>query len=62
VLNAANEAAVSRFLENDLAFLDIARCCRAVLDSHDYEPRPTLERLVALDQWAREEVGRWTRT
>lgn len=62
VLNAANEAAVGRFLANDLAFLDIARCCRAVLDAHDYEPRPTLERLVALDAWARQEVSSWTRS
>lgn len=62
VLNAANEAAVGRFLARDLAFLDIARCCRAVLDSHDYEPRPTLERLIALDGWARQEVASWTRT
>ena len=62
VLNAANEAAVGRFLANDLAFLDIARCCRAVLDSHDYEPRPTLTGLLALDAWARQEVARWTRT
>jgi 1-deoxy-D-xylulose-5-phosphate reductoisomerase len=62
VLNAANEAAVGRFLANDLAFLDIARCCRAVLDSHDYESRPTLTRLMDLDRWARQEVLRWTRT
>jgi 1-deoxy-D-xylulose-5-phosphate reductoisomerase len=62
VLNAANEAAVGRFLANDLAFLDIARCCRAVLDSHDYEPNPTLGRLFVLDAWARQEVARWTRT
>lgn len=60
VLNAANEAAVGRFLANDLGFLDIARCCRAVLDAHDYEPRPTLQRLIALDAWARQEVSRWT--
>lgn len=62
VLNAANEAAVGRFLSGELAFLDIARCCRAVLSSHDYETRPTLERLLALDGWARQEVARWTRT
>ena len=62
VLNAANEAAVGRFLAGGLAFLNIARCCRAVLDSHDYEPRPTLERLKDLDTWARQEVARWTRT
>jgi len=59
VLNAANEAAVGRFLSVDLPFLDIARCCRAVLDAHDYEPAPTLERLLALDRWARLEVSRW---
>jgi len=62
VLNAANEAAVGRFLEGELPFRDIARCCRAVLDAHDYEPAPTLARLLALDRWARQEVGRWTRT
>jgi 1-deoxy-D-xylulose-5-phosphate reductoisomerase len=62
VLNAANEAAVDRFLAGGLAFLDIARCCRAVLDAHDYDSRPTLERLLALDRWARQEVARWTRT
>jgi 1-deoxy-D-xylulose-5-phosphate reductoisomerase len=61
VLNAANEAAVDRFLAGTLAFPDIARCCRAVLDSHDYDPAPALERLLALDRWARLEVSRWTR-
>lgn len=62
VLNAANEAAVGRFLAGEMAFLDIARCCRAVLSSHDYETRPAIERLMALDAWARQEVARWTRT
>ena len=60
VLNAANEAAVDRFLTGTLGFLDIARACRAVLDAHDYEPAPALGRLLALDRWARQEVGRWT--
>jgi 1-deoxy-D-xylulose-5-phosphate reductoisomerase len=62
VLNAANEAAVGRFLDGGLGFADIPRCCRAVLDCHDYDPAPTLERLLALDRWARQEVVRWTRT
>lgn len=62
VLNAANEVAVERFLAGELGFLDIARCCRAVLDAHDYEPTPALGRLLALDRWARQEVARWTRT
>src|SRR5262249_33897676 len=62
VLNAANEAAVERFLAGGLPFLDIARCCRAVLDAHNYDPRPTLDGLMSLDRWARQEVVRWTRT
>lgn len=62
VLNAANEAAVEHFLAGKLAFLDIPRCCQAVLENHCYEPRPSLERLLALDRWARQEVSRWTRT
>jgi 1-deoxy-D-xylulose-5-phosphate reductoisomerase len=62
VLNAANEAAVGRFLDGELPFLDIARCCRAVLDAHDYESRPTLARLQALDRWARQQAARWTTT
>lgn len=61
VLNAANEAAVNQFLAGQLPFLEIARCCRAVLDAHTYDPRPTLEGLLALDRWARQEVVRWTR-
>ena len=62
VLNAANEAAVDGFLKGELPFLDIARCCRAILEAHDHDNRPTLARLLALDRWARQEVGRWIRT
>lgn len=61
VLNAANETAVARFLDRDLAFLDIARCCRAVLDAHTYDPSPTLDGLLAADRTARQEAARWTR-
>ena len=62
VLNAANEAAVDGFLGRQMGFPDIARCCRAVLDAHDYDPAPTLAGLLAADRWARQEVARWTRT
>jgi len=62
VLNAANEAAVGQFLAGTLGFLEIARCCRDVLNSHDFESAPTLGRLLALDRWARQEVSGWTRT
>jgi 1-deoxy-D-xylulose-5-phosphate reductoisomerase len=60
VLNAANEAAVGRFLAGELSFLDIPRACRAALDHHHYSPTPTLEELAASDRWARQEIGRWT--
>jgi 1-deoxy-D-xylulose-5-phosphate reductoisomerase len=62
VLNAANEAAVGRFLAGTIRFPEIARCCRAVLDTHDYDPNPTLDGLLALDRWARMEAQRWTPT
>jgi 1-deoxy-D-xylulose-5-phosphate reductoisomerase len=60
VLNAANEAAVGRFLAGELSFLDIPRACRAALDHHHYSPAPTLAELAASDRRARQEVGRWT--
>jgi 1-deoxy-D-xylulose-5-phosphate reductoisomerase len=62
VLNAANEAAVGRFLAGRLRFLDIPNACRAVLHSHHYSPRPTLTELASLDRWARQEVARWSPT
>jgi 1-deoxy-D-xylulose-5-phosphate reductoisomerase len=59
VLNAANEAAVSRFLAGELAFLEIPRVCREVLANHEYDARPGLGELIAADRWARQEVARW---
>ena len=60
VLNAANEAAVSRFLAGELPFLDMSRVCRDVLANHNYSARPSLAELAAIDHWARQEVIRWT--
>ena len=60
VLNAANEAAVDRFLTGTLRFLDIPRVCRQILDAHSFSPTPSLDELLALDGWARQEVARWT--
>jgi 1-deoxy-D-xylulose-5-phosphate reductoisomerase len=59
VMNAAKEAAVEGFLEGQLAFDEIVPVCRAVLEHHDYNPRPTLDELMQLDAWARREVTRW---
>jgi 1-deoxy-D-xylulose-5-phosphate reductoisomerase len=59
VLNAANEAAVGRFLAGSLRFVEIVRVCREVLNAHEYRARPSLGELIAADRWAREEVERW---
>ena len=61
VLNAANEAAVSGFLEGKLAFTKIVPACRAVVEQHPFDPAPTLDALLQLDGWARQEVSRWMR-
>ncbi|QDT39661.1 1-deoxy-D-xylulose-5-phosphate reductoisomerase [Stratiformator vulcanicus] len=60
VFNAANEAAVERFLAGELKFTDISRACRAVLDAHDFDPDPALADLLRVDQWSRTEVMKWT--
>ncbi|MFI5460718.1 MAG: 1-deoxy-D-xylulose-5-phosphate reductoisomerase [Isosphaerales bacterium] len=58
-LNAANESAVARFLRGEIGFLDISRACRAALDHHTFDPRPTLDGLWKVDAWARREVEGW---
>jgi len=58
-LNGANEAAVARFLSGEIKFLDIPRACRAALEHHSFNPRPTLDELWVVDAWARQEVRRW---
>lgn len=61
VLNAANEAAVAAFLAGEIPFLEIVPWCRRVLAHHEYDPNPSLDQLLRLDRWAREEVehGIW---
>ncbi len=59
VLNAANEAAVQQFLDGQIAFEAIVTACREVLENHEFDPTPSLEQLIALDQWARKEILKW---
>ncbi len=58
VLNAANEEAVALFLSEKIRFLDIAKCIELVCDRHqkDNHQNPSLEDILAADQWARQEV------
>ncbi len=59
VMNAANEAAVSSFISGELGFTEIVPACRAVLESHTFSADPTLDELLKLDAWARQEIKRW---
>ncbi|MGK7874258.1 MAG: 1-deoxy-D-xylulose-5-phosphate reductoisomerase [Xenococcaceae cyanobacterium] len=58
VLNGANEQAVSLFLEEKIGFLDIPRLIEMVCDrfTNQNTSTPTLEDIIAADQWARQEV------
>lgn len=62
VLNAANESAVAGFLAGELKFMEIVPLCRSVLENHHFDPQPTLDRLIELDRWARQEASRWVCT
>ena len=53
VLNAANEEAVSAFLQGRIAFLDIPDTVAAALDTLPMQPADTLEALLAADAQAR---------
>ncbi len=53
VLNAANETAVSSFLENKIKFLDIPRLIENKLAEHKVISNPTFEDIVSSDAWAR---------
>ncbi len=58
VLNAANEIAVHAFLEKRLTFDKIPLVIEQTLACHTNQPAPTLETILAADQWARKTASR----
>ncbi len=54
VLCAADEVAVELFLSQRIRFVDIARLVEQVLEQHQVISHPTLEEIIAADDWARE--------
>jgi len=56
VLCAADDEAVSLFLNKRIGFLDIAALVARTLDLHKAVENPTIEEIVAADVWARETV------
>jgi len=58
VLNAANEQAVSAFLNREIRFTKIISIVEKVLSLHRRVERPTLDQILGLDRWAKEQVDR----
>ncbi|MGV8072986.1 MAG: 1-deoxy-D-xylulose-5-phosphate reductoisomerase [Syntrophobacteraceae bacterium] len=56
VLNAANEVAVSAFLEGRIGFLSIAQVIQSVMGRHEVSGAPDLESILSADSWARKEA------
>jgi 1-deoxy-D-xylulose-5-phosphate reductoisomerase len=57
VLNAANEIAVSAFLERKISFPQIWQTVAAVMDRHTNVAHPDLDAILRADQWARDEAA-----
>ncbi len=57
VFNAANEVAVSRFINGEIQFLEIESVIYQVLERHKATILPTLEEIFIIDQWARKEAA-----
>jgi 1-deoxy-D-xylulose-5-phosphate reductoisomerase len=55
-LNAADEMAVERFLAGALPFSGIAPLCADTLRNHPYQADPSLDDLLRVDAWARNEA------
>lgn len=58
VLNASNEVAVGLFLNRKINFLDIPRIIEKIMDRHTVNINPSLENIIEVDRWARDEITR----
>lgn len=54
VLNGANEVAVSRFLNRDIKFLEIAEVIEKTMEAHTVKHDYTIDDLLEADKWAKE--------
>ncbi len=58
VLNAANEVCVAAFLNGRIKFPGIPKSIEMVLSKHHKIKEPSLEEIIASDNWARQEAER----
>ncbi len=61
VLNAANEVAVDAFRSGTLSFPGIWECVACVMHAHRREDSPSLDRILAADDWARSAAADYCR-
>ena len=60
VFNAANEKAVSLFLDRKIGYLDIPEVIRQCMEEHRVIPNPTVEEILGVEQEVYERIqGRW---
>ena len=62
VLNAANEIAVSSFLEKRMSFSRIWQTVEQVMNAHASVAHPNLDEILRADQWARGEARTYVKT
>lgn len=60
VFNAAKEAALDRFLDHDIGFLDMARLVEQVLGQVEVSGAVTLDTVIEADKAARQCAARWS--
>jgi 1-deoxy-D-xylulose-5-phosphate reductoisomerase len=58
VLNAANEVAVEAFLDGMIGLMDIPGVIESVMNGHETEPVESIDQVLRVDCWAREQARR----
>lgn len=58
VMNAANEVAVSLFLNEKIPFMGIMKLIEGVMNNHSVHSNPTVDDIIETDTWGREETMR----
>src|SRR5881394_228303 len=62
VMNAANEIAVSEFLDRQVSFPSIWKIVEEVMNRHGSVAHPDLDAILRADQWARTEAASFAKT
>ncbi len=58
-MNAANEVAVSLFLNEEISFMGIMDLIENTMESHQVHLNPAINDIIETDKWAREETKRY---